>query len=211
MTAGRPEGEKCVIKVINAKTKVAIELTEANLIYSTGTDNKGNELTTLTITGLKANTKYTVEVQAYTGESLDTATQKTAQGKVSISTAKYAAVSRVNAALSGDSVTLNWQIPDAKKTGVGSVYTAYEIDWLISRNERKSVAIESVAAAIQPLVADSNRATVLLETLKNLGIDMTSTKKQNFVIRAVIYAEDGSTVIHQSLDAKFSITPAKLV
>jgi len=52
---------------------------------------------------------------------------------------------------------------------------------------------------------------MLLSTFTELGIDLTSTKKHNFVIRAVIYDEDGITVINQSLDGKFSITPSKLL
>ena len=197
MTAGRPVGEKLVVKVINAKTKQEVT---ANLEYSAGTDKNGKELSTLTFTGLKASTKYRVEVQAYTGESFEDAVHKSAIRKINISTAKFTAVSKVKAALSGDCVALNWTIPS--KPANGAVYEFYEIDWVVSKTERQSVVIESVGT-------DGKSATVLLSTLESIGIDSTSTTKYNFVIRAVLL--DGTTVINQSLDAKFALTPSKLV
>jgi len=186
-----------VVKVINAKTKQEVT---ANLEYSTGTDKKGNALSTLTFMGLKAGTKYTVEIHAYTGESFENAIHQSALRKVSITTAKFAAVSKVKAVLSGDSVALNWTLPS--KSANGAVYTTYEIDWVVNKTERKSVVIESVAV-------DGKSATVLLQTLESLGIDLTSATKYNFVIWAVIL--DGTTVINPSLEAKFSIVPSKLV
>jgi hypothetical protein len=200
-TAGRPEGEKFVVKVFDTKTKQEVILPEANLIYSTGTGKKGVELSTLTLTGLKANTKYRVEVQAYTGDSFETAIHKSAIAKVNVSTAKYTAVSKVVPTVSGGNLTLNWQVPTGTKVAPGATYTAYEIDWVVSKTDRKSVVIESVAV-------DGKSAVILLSALEALGIDLTSTKKNNFVVRAVIF--DGGTVINQSLDAKFALTPSKL-
>jgi hypothetical protein len=49
-TAGRPVGENLVVKVFDVKTKQEIILIEENFLYNTGTDKKGNALTTLTIT-----------------------------------------------------------------------------------------------------------------------------------------------------------------
>ena len=86
------------------------------------------------------------------------------------------------------------------KVAPGAVYTAYEIDWVVSKTERQSVVIESVSGS---------SATVLLSTLETLGIDFTSTKKHNFVIRAVILAD--GVVVNQSLEGKFSLTPSKLL
>ena len=89
----RPAGENFVIKVIDTKTKAEIVLTEANFLYGTGTDKKGKDLTILTVTGLKAGTKYRIEMQAYTGASLGAATYQAANvTKVTVSTAKFAAV-----------------------------------------------------------------------------------------------------------------------
>ena len=88
------------------------------------------------------------------------------------------------------------------KLAPGAVYTDYEIDWVVSRTERKTVEIASIAE-------NGQSATVLLSTLTELGIDLTSTKKHNFVIRAVIKDVDG-TIINQSLEAKFAITPSKI-
>ena len=201
-TADRPEGEKLVVKIWDIKAKAYIDIASESLEWSTGTDKKGNELATLTIAGLEASTKYRVEVQAYTGESLEEAIYKTEKvAKVSISTAKFAAVSKVKATPGSDSITLDWQLPG--KPADGAVYVAYEIDWVVSKTERRSVAIDLVAA-------DGKSATVLLDTLANLDIDLTSTKKHNFVIRAVI--KDGvGNVVNQSLETKFSVTPSKLV
>jgi hypothetical protein len=197
-TASRPEGEKLVVKVIDAKTKKEVT---ANQNYSTGTDKKGNELTTLTFSGLKAGMKYTVAVQAYTGDSLESAIHTSTIGKPSITTAKFATVSKVVPTSSDGSVTLKWTLPS--KPADGAVYEHYVIDWVVSKNERKSVEIASVAL-------DGKSATILLSTLEALGIDLASPKKHSFVIRAVI--KDGSgNVVNQSLDAKFALTPSKLV
>ncbi|MDR0327092.1 MAG: hypothetical protein LBI05_02215 [Planctomycetaceae bacterium] len=98
-------------------------------------------------------------------------------------------------------MTLNWTLP--KTITPGAVYTAYEIDWVVSKTERKTVTIASVAS-------DGKSATVLLSTFESLGIDFTSSKKQNFVIRAVVKDVDGN-VVNQSLDAAFSLTPSNLV
>ena len=168
----------------------------------TKNDKKGNALNTLTFTGLQASTKYTVEVRAYIGDSLETAVHKSALGKISISTAMYTAVSKVVPTVSGSRLALNWQIPTGSKVAPGAGYTAYEIDWVVSSKERKSVAIDSVAA-------DGKRAMVRLSTLDSLGIDLMSATKYNFVIRAVVL--DGTTVMNQSQEAKFSLTPSKLV
>ena len=104
--------------------------------------------------------------------------------------------------MDGDSVALNWAIPS--KPANGAVYERYEIDWVVSKTERQSVVVESVGV-------DGKSATVLLSTLEALGIDLTSATKHNFVIRAVIKDVDGTTVINQSLGAKFSLAPSKLL
>ena len=148
----------------------------------------------VTVMGLKAGTKYSLQMQA----SLQ-GTSLSKMLKISASTKKFAAVSKVKAALSGESVALDWKTPS--KPANGAVYEKYEIDWVVSAIERKSVVLET---------SSNTGATVLLSTLTNLGIDLTSTKKHNFVVRAVIYVEDGVTVVNQSLEAKFSIVPSKL-
>ena len=124
----------------------------------------------------------------------------TAFASKAIATAKFGAVSKVKAAKDGDTgVSLSWSLPG--KPALGAVYTAYEIEWVVSKTERKSVAIAS---------STDTGATVLLSTLTALGIDMASKKKFNFVVRAVQIAGDGVTVANQSLEAKFAITPSKL-
>jgi len=64
--------------------------------------------------------------------------------------------------------------------------------------------------AIASIAPDGKHATVLLSTFEALGIDLTSKKKHNFFIRAVIYAEDGITVVNQSQETQFSLIPSKL-
>ena len=147
------------------------------------------------VTDLQASTKYTFRVIGITEEGTETAVVR----KV-LSTAKFASVSKVRSSSNDDSVVLNWQLP--RKPADGAEYITYEIDWVINRTERKSVAIAS---------SDNTTATILRSTLSDLGINLASTKKHNFVIRAVIYGEDGTTVINQSLDGRFSITPSRLM
>ena len=198
-TASRPMGEKYEKPKVY-DTKAYIDVPDKNFVWSTGTDSKGNVLTILTIKGLKATTTYTVEILAFVGQPGELGYQKSVLAKPKITTAKYAAVSKVVPTLNGDGVVLNWQLPS--KPANGAEYTKYEIDWVVSRMERKTVVIDSIAE-------DGKSATVLLDTLTGLGIDLTSARKHNFVIRAVIYAEDGITIINQSLETKFAITPSK--
>jgi hypothetical protein len=126
-TAGRPEGEQLVVKVINAKTKQEVT---ANLEYSTGTDKVGKELTTLTITGLKAGTKYTVEMQAYAGgKTFDDATYKaTKVTRVTVSTAKYPAVKFKVTGTALDSITLEGSLPKAASQAIyAGAYTDFVV------------------------------------------------------------------------------------
>ena len=144
------------------------------------------------VTGLMASTKYTFRVIGITADGVATnVVSKT------ISTVKYPAVTKIKLTRIGESLVLTWKIPS--KPANGAVYERYEIDWVISTMRRATVAIET---------SSNTSATVLLSTLEALGIRLTSTKKHNFVIRAVI--DDGTTVVNQSLEAKFSIVPAKL-
>ena len=62
---------------------------------------------------------------------------------------------------------------------------------------------------VASIAGNGQSATVQLSTLSDLGIDLTSAKKQNFVLRSVIKDVDGN-IINQSLEAKFAITPAKI-
>jgi hypothetical protein len=164
--------------------KESIALKKSNLGY------KYN----LSVKGLKAGTKYSLQLQASQGTSLSKML------KISASTKKFAAVSKVKATPSGESMALTWNTPG--KPALGAEYVAYEIDWVVSKTERKSVAIAT---------SSNTSATVLLKTLTDLGIDLTSKKKQKFVIRAVVYGEDGVTILNQSVDAKFSVVPSKLL
>jgi len=119
--AGRPEGEKLVIKVFDTKTKQEVEV---KLIEGTGTDKKGNTLTTLTITDLKANAKYRVEVQTYTGDSFENATQKSAVGKVRISTAKYPDAKFKQESFSPAELVLNVTLP---KNPLAGAYETFQL------------------------------------------------------------------------------------
>jgi hypothetical protein len=148
--------------------------------------------TKYTVTGLMASTKYTFRVIGITADGDETAVAS----KV-ISTAKFAAVTKVKPSLDGDCIALNWMLPS--KPADGAVYEHYEIYWVDSKGKRDSVTIESVT---------STSATVLKSTFEALGIDLTSKKKHSFVIRAVIL--DGETVVNQSLEAKFSFKPSAL-
>jgi hypothetical protein len=116
-----------------------------------------------------------------------------------LSTAKFAAVSKVKPSLDGDCVALNWTLPS--KIVDGAVYEHYEIYRVDSKGKREPVTIATVAT-------DGKSATVLWSTLEDLGILKTSNTKYNFVIRAVIKDVDGN-VINQSVDAKFSFKPSK--
>jgi hypothetical protein len=145
----------------------------------------------VTITGLKASTKYSLQMQASQEISLSKML------KISASTAKFAAVSKVKSALSGESdVALTWNVPTGTKVASGAVYTIYEI-YRVETNKALTFITETSGNA---------SATVLWETL---GIAKTLTTKCNFVIRAVIKDANGN-VVNQSLEAKFSFKPSKL-
>ena len=181
-TAGRPEGENLAVKVIDAKTKQEVT---ANLGYNTGTDKKGNALTTLTITGLKASTKYTVEVQAYTGESLETATHKTEKvAKVSITTLKYPDAKFKQDSFSPTELVLNVTLP---KNPIAGAYEAFQLfdssGTLVTTASGDAVALGKVTFTGADLMA--GKYTVKAVILDELGNVLQSTKGAKITLKAV--------------------------
>jgi len=185
----------------------------------------------LQVEGLKAGKKYTVQVIATTASGADDALElrkgeihpayATIQGRikveegvhviksgvtwsavktVSASTLKFRAVTKVRVS-GAETVQLNWTLP----TVATDAYKHFMVGYQSGKTEE---SIRWLPLSGLVVAEDFRGATFDRALLTGLGIELGSTKKFSFVVRAVEIV-DGK-IVNQSLDAKFVITPSKL-
>ena len=130
---------------------------------------------------------------------------------VTAATKTYASVTKVTVGkLNAETVELSWTLPGTP--AAGAKYERYIIGYQ-SGNTEDTIRWLPLSGSLDPktgvvVVSGFKGAIFDRSLLTEVGINLASTKKCNFVVRAVIL--EGGSIVNQSLDAKFVITPSKL-